>query len=356
MDSDQKRKAGKVEAEETQKALRKEAEAAAWPSYTVTMSEVEQKEYFDAHRLQLAAGVRHEDVFLVRTSADSKRDVLVLLRERSCAACGARHSWFRPHWSSTLTVLAAKHPPRAEPLVFPETHVMRDVCLECAEAELAAGNAWMLPVRPRLPALAPVVYDQDGNHLLHRAVRNQDERQLRRLLVDCGIDVNLRTQTSGETALMLAVMRGWLPGVRLLLDADADVGLVVSALKFTALEFATVEVVARTAGALSILALLLERRADPNLARPDGMTPLMVAARLGSASVVDVLLEHKADPAVCHASGATAQSYAVASEHINVAATLAAACAPPAPPAPFPSSAPSFAPASLAPATSSDDS
>ena len=49
------------------------------------------------------------------------------------------------------------------------------------------------------------------------------------------------------------------------------------------------------AGNAAAAALLLEQKADVNLANDAGFTPLMAAARLGSGSCVRLLCEHKAD-------------------------------------------------------------
>jgi ankyrin repeat protein len=49
------------------------------------------------------------------------------------------------------------------------------------------------------------------------------------------------------------------------------------------------------AGNAAAAALLLEQKADVNLANDSGFTPLMAAARLGSGSCARLLCEHKAD-------------------------------------------------------------
>jgi ankyrin repeat protein len=51
----------------------------------------------------------------------------------------------------------------------------------------------------------------------------------------------------------------------------------------------------------SLVKLLIEHDADPNVQLQDGDTPLMQAARLGQADIVELLLQHGAQPDARHA-------------------------------------------------------
>jgi ankyrin repeat protein len=68
--------------------------------------------------------------------------------------------------------------------------------------------------------------------------------------------------------------------------------------------------------------VLLEAKADPNMARSDGGTALMLAARYGHEQVALVLLEAKADPNKANSDGRTALMWAAQSGHEQVALVL----------------------------------
>ena len=62
-----------------------------------------------------------------------------------------------------------------------------------------------------------------------------------------------------------------------------------------------------------MIELLLNAKADPNLALPEGETPLMTAARTGKADALKVLLTHGADVKAKEAThGQTALMWAAA--------------------------------------------
>jgi ankyrin repeat protein len=80
---------------------------------------------------------------------------------------------------------------------------------------------------------------------------------------------------------------------------------------------------AAEAGNLRIVQLLLEHKANPNLALPGGETPLMTAARTGRLEVVQALLAAGADPnAKEDAKGQSALLWAAAEGHADVVQAL----------------------------------
>ena len=97
------------------------------------------------------------------------------------------------------------------------------------------------------------------------------------LLLAAGADVNLRDRRGGETALIIA-SRGW----RGTTDKDF----------------------------IRILKILLTRGADPNLAKDNGWTPLMIASWHGYEDVVKILLKAGAKPHTVNRFGDSAVSIA----------------------------------------------
>ena len=98
--------------------------------------------------------------------------------------------------------------------------------------------------------------DADADSLFD-AVATGDLAEVKRLVVDCGVDPNVREDDIGLTPLHAAAMYGY----------------------------------------SEIVEFLLEHGVDPNIRdKKDGATPLHYAAAYGNSKVVEVLLEHGADP------------------------------------------------------------
>lgn len=89
----------------------------------------------------------------------------------------------------------------------------------------------------------------------------------------------------GETAVMLAALRGQTEVVRWLLDHGAQ----LNHLGWTPLMYAAIN------NRLDIARILIGRGADVNAVAENGTTPLMMAAREGHQQMVHLLLEHGAD-------------------------------------------------------------
>ena len=136
--------------------------------------------------------------------------------------------------------------------------------------------------------------DQEGNTLLILAVREGSEKAAKRL-VAARARVNARNSL-GESALMLAALRGQLEIVRELVDNGAD----VNSPGWTALMYAAVN------GHVDVSRLLISKGAQVNAVADNGFTALMMAVREGHAALVSLLLANGADPELKTASGLTA--------------------------------------------------
>ena len=101
-------------------------------------------------------------------------------------------------------------------------------------------------------------------------------------------DLNLDVlNAAGESALMLAALKGNLPAVSALLDRGAR----VNQPGWSALHYAA------TGPQVQAVQMLLDRGARINAAAPNGSTPLMMAAQYGPQASVELLLERGADRA-----------------------------------------------------------
>lgn len=156
---------------------------------------------------------------------------------------------------------------------------------------------------------------------LPRAGKNGDVDQMKNLLAD-GHDINAADDI-GRTALWHACCEGHMPAVKLLLENGADPGIqdqYVGAALHAAARCGQLEVVeylletgigiesggrfsetallqATRGRRLRVVKLLLERGANPNASMSDhGYGPLHNAIDFGDATIVALLLEHKADP------------------------------------------------------------
>ena len=100
-----------------------------------------------------------------------------------------------------------------------------------------------------------------------------------------GLDVNALNEV-GESALMMAALKGHVDWCKRLLDRGAQ----VNKSGWTPLHYAA------TGASTDAVKLLLERGAVVDADSPNRSTPLMMAARYGSEASVDVLLARGADP------------------------------------------------------------
>lgn len=113
------------------------------------------------------------------------------------------------------------------------------------------------------------------------------------------INVNVRN-AHGETALMLACLKGHLALAMLLISKQAD----INQPGWTPLHYAA------TGGHVELIQFLLEESAYIDAESPNGTTPLMMAARYGSAKATQLLIDEGADLQVKNQLGLTALDFA----------------------------------------------
>lgn len=127
-------------------------------------------------------------------------------------------------------------------------------------------------------------------------------------------DVN-KLNPSGESALMMAAIKGNADLAQLLIARDAD----VNKTGWTPLHYAA------STGQVAVIRILLEANAYIDAESPNGTTPLMMAARYGTATAVEVLLREGADPKLKNQLGLTALDFAQKAERPDVVDAIAAA-------------------------------
>jgi ankyrin repeat protein len=130
----------------------------------------------------------------------------------------------------------------------------------------------------------PNTRDEKGQPGLTIAMRERTLNAARALLARPGIDINALNQ-AGESALMMAALKGDLIGAQLLLERGAK----VNQPGWSPLHYAA------TGPDPKLVQLLLDRGAEIDAASPNGSTPLMMAAQYGSEDSVKLLLARGAD-------------------------------------------------------------
>ncbi|ENH71498.1 Ankyrin-1 [Fusarium oxysporum f. sp. cubense race 1] len=172
---------------------------------------------------------------------------------------------------------------------------------------------------------------------LHEATKSGQLESIKRLLEN-GAEVD-QGDEDGETPLYVAASTGNIEAISILLDAQADME-VANDNGWTPLFVATWErapqavhklldagakfrvtssdgwtVLHACADHFETMNLLLEKVVDPNVRRPDGMTPLHLASSWGFPDIVETLLKHGADPNLVDESGLSALHLAAANGH-----------------------------------------
>ncbi len=141
--------------------------------------------------------------------------------------------------------------------------------------------------------------DPTGQHGLYLALQEPSLKAAQVLVDWPKTDVN-KLNAKGESALMIAALRGHLGIATKLVKKDAD----VNKTGWAPLHYAA------SNGHLEIMNLLLENHAYIDAESPNGSTPLMMAAQYGNASAVKLLLEAGADPLLKNQQGLTAIQFA----------------------------------------------
>lgn len=130
----------------------------------------------------------------------------------------------------------------------------------------------------------PNTRDPKGQPGLTMAIQEQSPKTAKVLLDRPETDVNALNQ-AGESALMMAALKGNLPTLQRLLERGAR----INQPGWSALHYAAAGPDSKT------VEVLLERGADIDAASPNGTTPLMMAAQYGSEASVALLLQRGAD-------------------------------------------------------------
>ena len=148
----------------------------------------------------------------------------------------------------------------------------------------------------------PNTRDSRGRPGLVAALHRDSLRVFEVLLQAPGIRLD-ETSAQGESALMMAALKGHLAIVRKLLDR----GAAVNKEGWNALHYATS---AALPDSLAIMQLLVRKGAPVDAPSPNGTTALMMAAQYGSEEVVAQLLKYGADPLAKNQRGWTAVDFA----------------------------------------------
>ncbi|ANQ84766.1 ankyrin repeat domain-containing protein [Azoarcus olearius] len=156
----------------------------------------------------------------------------------------------------------------------------------------------------------PNTVDEQGNTLLILAAREGNADTVEALLrhrVALG-----QRNLAGDSALMLAVLRGYDRVAEMLIAAGAP----VSHDGWSPLHYAAFE------GRLEIAQRLLAAGAEVDAPAPNKSTPLMLAARNGHIEVVRLLLRAGASVDARNDAGQTADSWAMANGNTDIAALI----------------------------------
>ncbi len=148
---------------------------------------------------------------------------------------------------------------------------------------------------------SPNELDDDGNPAIYWAVYHNDKKALK-LLLQAHADPNQRDKHMSWTPLMHIVAKAtrdpqYEKMMKLLISRGADVN--ASKDGITSLSIAVGSIHMGDQNALSVVNVLLDHNADPNISatpypKLPGLSPLMIAARDGSTEVALLLVKHGA--------------------------------------------------------------
>ena len=165
-------------------------------------------------------------------------------------------------------------------------------------------------IRDNAPAMVNLVFrgadpntqDSRGRPGMVAALHRDSLRVFDVLLQSPGVRLD-ETSAQGESALMMAALKGHLAIVRRLLER----GAAVHKEGWNALHYACS---AALPDSLAIVQLLVRKGAPVDAPSPNGTTALMMAAQYGSEEVVAQLLRYGADPLARNQRGWTAVEFA----------------------------------------------
>lgn len=159
----------------------------------------------------------------------------------------------------------------------------------------------------------PNAPDEHGQVALYLAMRADSPKVAARLLAQPDLRVDA-ANAAGETALMMAALKGRLDGMQRLLERGAR----VDRDGWTPLHYAA------SGPEPKAVALLLDRGAAIDARAPNGATALMMAARYGDERSVDLLLTRGADPRLRDRRGMSALEFARGGGRESLASRLEA--------------------------------
>ena len=141
--------------------------------------------------------------------------------------------------------------------------------------------------------------DPQGQYGLILAIREPSLKVASALIDAPKINLNA-FNALGESALMLAALKGQLDLAKKLIAKGAD----VNKTGWTPLHYAA------SNGHVEVIKLLLENHAYIDAESPNGSTPLMMASMYGNAQSVKLLIDEGADPLLKNQIGLTALQFA----------------------------------------------
>jgi uncharacterized protein len=161
---------------------------------------------------------------------------------------------------------------------------------------------------------SPNVVNEDGDSPLLVALKNESYAAADALATIPGVEVD-GANKAGETALMMAALKGRVELCRVLIAAGAK----VNRSGWTPLHYAA------SGEEMALIDLLLKSGARIDARSPNGTTPLMMASRYGNYDMGGLLLERGANAALRNDLGLSAVDFATTAGREELAKRLAEA-------------------------------
>ena len=157
----------------------------------------------------------------------------------------------------------------------------------------------------------PNTADERGQPGLTMAMQEHSLRAAKLLLAQPGLQIDA-LNAAGESALMMAALKGEAEGLKLLLERGAK----INRPGWSPLHYAA------SGPDPEIVRTLLDRGAEIDAPAPSGTTPLMMAAQYGSEDSVKLLLQRGADPGKRNQKNLSAADFAKLAGRDSLAAQL----------------------------------